>query len=283
MPYTDYTLLSKLQHGGTSAVYKVRDIDTEEIRVMKITPFKDVYKTAWLNEVKMLTQFQYVRGVVKMYEYGEIEEHGYIVLELCDKDLFEDPIKPSEIKQVFLFLYNVLTTIHSMGYCYCDLKPENVLRKNKGYRLCDFTSCQPIGTISNVLYGTPHVLAPELLKHVNSENIQNGFSVHPTVNYYYDEKIDTWGLGCMMYEIILHEAFDIKKMNEKLTTLTNPQLKELITLCLNVDPLQRLRIWELSKKMKDLKMQTFYGLPNSSHPNPPPSRVDPQKKKRQKR
>lgn len=255
MPYKDYTILRSLASGGTAHVYEVKDNDTEEILVMKITSFKKLQKKIWLNEVNMLQKLQYVRGIVKMIEYGEVADQkndsfGYIILEKCGLDLFESPIKTNEIKTIFLFLYHILTTLHSMGYCYCDLKIENILRQGKGFRLCDFSSCQPIGTLTNVMYGTPHVIAPELL-----------IALEKKQEYYYDEKIDSWGLGCVMYEIITGEKFDRHKLQD-FKNVTDVYYKTIIQECLEHNPTTRVRIRELSKKMKQTNL-----LPNQDHPN----------------
>lgn len=244
MPYKDYKILNELRSGGTSHVYKVLDNDTEEIRVMKVTSFNQIQKLVWLNEIQMLQKFQYIRGVVKLYEFGEVEDSnhenfGYAVLEVCEDDLFESPIREPERKSIFLFLYSILTTIHALGYCYCDLKPENILRKGKGFRLCDFSSCQPIGTLTNVMYGTPHVMAPEIVQTLESKK-----------DYFYDEKIDSWGLGCLLYELITNEQFD--RNDWQLQNVSDPYYRTILQLCLEANPLTRVRVWELSKKMKDL-------------------------------
>lgn len=253
MPYKDYNILEPLSPGGTATIYNVEDKDTGEIRVMKITSFEQIQKNIWLNEVNILQKFQYVRGIVKMYEFGEVEDasgskFGYVVLEKCEKDLFDHAVLPREFKNVFLFLYSVLTSLHSMGYCYCDLKMENILRKGRGFRLCDFSSCQPVGTITNIMYGTPHLMAPELIQRF-----------HEKKEYYYDEKIDTWGLGCIMYEMVSQKKFD----RQDIIPVDDKHYESIIKMCLETDPHKRIRIWELSKKMKDL-----LNLSNLSNPLP---------------
>ena len=254
MPYKDYTTLCELRSGGTSRVYKVQDNDTGEIRAMKVTSFKEIQKLVWLNEIQMLQKLQYIRGVVKMYEFGELEDgnkelFGYAVLELCDEDLFEKPIIKTEQRGIFLFLYSILTQLHTLGYCYCDLKLENILRKGRGFRLCDFSSCQPIGTFTNVIYGTPHVIAPELLK-----------SSEEKKDYFYDEKIDTWGLGCVLFELITGEQFDRLVVRERIQKISDPYFAPILQLCLEPNHLIRIRIWELSKKTSDL-LETHKSVP----------------------
>ena len=256
MPYKDYTLIKFLKHGGTSRIFKVQDNDTGELRVMKITSFLDLEKSIWLNEIKMLEKFQYLRGVVKMIEYGEIQDgkgqyFGYLILELCEDDLREKKIQPGEIKKLFLFLYRVLTTIHSMGYCYCDLKLENILRQGQGFKLCDFSSCQPLGTMTNVLYGTLHLMAPELIPCIKEKK-----------NFFYDEKIDTWGVGCVLYEIItgkpvnsLDEYFlttitdELQNSVLNISTVERLTYQAIVQLCLSRHPAARPRLWELSEQI----------------------------------
>jgi len=254
MPYKDYRILSELKPGGTSRVYRVQDVETDELRVMKVTSFQQIQKPVWLNEIQMLQKFQYVRGVVKMYEFGEVadsnqETFGYTVLELCQDDLFESPIRDTERKAVFLFLYGILTTLHALGFCYCDLKPENILRQGKGFRLCDFSSCQPIGTLTNVMYGTPHVMAPEILQTLEAKK-----------DYFYDEKIDSWGLGCLLFELLTRKQFDRAQLTQQVQSVSDPYFRTILQLCLEVNPVARVRVWELSKKMKD--------LPGAEHSKP---------------
>lgn len=259
MPYKDYIFLEELKPGGTSRVHVVRDQETEEKRIMKITTFRKIKRQIWQNEIHALQRFQYVRGIVKMYEFGEFqdqakEDFGYVVLEHCDNDLLESPIQSNEIYSVFLFLYHTLTTIHALGYCYCDLKLENVLRMGKGYRLCDFSSCQPIGTMNNILFGTPHLLAPELLQCVDQKS-----------TYFYDEKIDTWGLGCLMLEMVLHEAFDRHHIQNQLNEVENPLYHKLIQICTQTNPQTRIRLWELSQHVN---FQTLTSSPSLIPPSP---------------
>ena len=246
MPYKDYHILTNVRSGGTSHVYQVIDRDTDELRVMKVTSFKHIQKSIWLNEIHMLQKFQYVRGVVKMYEFGEVEDtnqetFGYAVLEWCDEDLLKSPVDAPEWTRIFGFLCHVLSTLHTLGYCYCDLKPENILLKGQGYRLCDFSTCQPSGTLTSVLYGTPHVLAPELLQQLEEAQ-----------DHRYDEKIDSWGLGCLMVELILQEQFDRDRRLEQLSRIQDEYFRSLLPLLLDPDPRTRLTIGELMRRLQGL-------------------------------
>jgi serine/threonine protein kinase len=238
----------------------MKDRDTGEILAAKITPFNQIRREMWENEVRMLQQCQYIRGVVKMYEYGTYldrhkTEHGFIITELCKGDLVEFPLHKSEFTKFLCFVVNMLCVFHHMNLCLCDLKRENILRKGTGYRLCDFSSCQPVGTLTGFLYGTPHLLAPELIE-----------SVPVGVGYYYDDKVDIWNLGCLLFEIATSEpAFEndgkersravlYKNIMSKTPTyslIRNRHIRHLIQSCLSKNPKNRATITQLQHMLKE--------------------------------
>lgn len=249
-----YRVLSTIAQGGTSMVYKVNDVETGESLALKVTPFSHVSKTIWENEISVLKKFQYTRGIIKMWDYWQTSDHGYMVMELCDGDLCEEPVTTiTEQQRLFLFLLHVFKSIHGAGYCYNDLKIENVLRKGQGFRLCDFSSCLPIGTTSKTLYGTPTVMAPEMIQ-----------SFHQHRTYYYDEKNDSWGFGTLMYEVITgYPVYSIPAKLSLIQTLScisrqkidfsrveNVMLRRVLEKCLCPDPQTRIRIWEIERELR---------------------------------
>jgi len=252
--YKDYTIHNELASGGTSHVYRVTDNETGETRVMKVTSFSRVPKQLWLNELNMLQKFQYVRGIVKMYEFGEgfdanNDSFGYCVLEMCDSDVFESPVPKQELLKFLSFVANILVTIHSLGYCYCDLKSENILRKMNGYRLCDFSSCQPIGTHSTIIFGTLSVMAPEIRT-----------ATALKCEYVYDEKIDSWGFGCLLFELLTQTTPDLTNNSNLLKSIqritVDPTMdagyRKIIELCLDNDPKRRATMQTVMRLIHDL-------------------------------
>ena len=85
-------------------------------------------------------------------------------------------------------LLKALDHMHNNGIFHRDIKPENILLLNDHIKLADFGSCK--GMYSEHPYteyiSTRWYRAPECL-------LTDG---------YYDFKMDLWGVGCVMFEII---------------------------------------------------------------------------------
>ena len=100
-------------------------------------------------------------------------------------------LSDEQAKFVFTCLSNGIEHCHEKNIIHGDIKPSNVLLKldkdNEivDCRLSDFgLACQLKDyTSSNEVCGTPLFMAPELL----------------VMNSLYNEKIDIWGLGCILY------------------------------------------------------------------------------------
>ena len=78
--------------------------------------------------------------------------------------------------------------LHDRRIMHRDLKPENLLLdSNFNVKLCDFGwACHlPENQRRNSTCGTVEYMCPEILKQVN-----------------YDEKVDIWGLGILLYEFL---------------------------------------------------------------------------------
>ena len=84
--------------------------------------------------------------------------------------------------------------LHSKNIIHRDIKPANYLIKVNPsgsfiVRLTDFGLCH-IGLKASGWMGTPGYIAPEMFE---------------TVNPSYDEKVDCWSLGAVLYEVLTFE------------------------------------------------------------------------------
>lgn len=88
-------------------------------------------------------------------------------------------------------MYSVLKALnymHKRNLFHRDIKPENILLKSDQVKLADLGSCK--GSLSTLPYteyiSTRWYRAPECLM----------------TDGYYDYKMDIWGVGCVLFEII---------------------------------------------------------------------------------
>jgi len=105
--------------------------------------------------------------------------------------------------------------IHGKGYCYRDLKPENLVMHKSGYiKMIDFGFAKhlPYTEKGKVMYkthtmcGTPEYLAPELVAH-------KGHTV----------SADYWSFGCFVYELLTGQTpFCHRDQNEILKRIMKP-------------------------------------------------------------
>lgn len=145
--------------------------------------------------------------------------------------------------------------IHSHGYAYRDLKPENLLVDSKGHiRICDFGFAKRLGPgeKTTTLCGTPEYLAPELV-------LSRG----------HNRAVDYWALGVFIYELITGNTpfYDnnqsrifVKIINASkvlnFPSSLRPSIKDLVTKLLDPNPV--LRLGMLRGNWEDIKQHVWF-------------------------
>lgn len=80
----------------------------------------------------------------------------------------------------------IIENLHKRGIVYRDLKPENIMVDDEGYlKLIDFGTAKFIKGKTYTIVGTPHYMAPEVIK-------GSGYS----------QTVDLWSMGVIIYEFI---------------------------------------------------------------------------------
>lgn len=120
--------------------------------------------------------------------------HYCIVFELLSTDLFSylkrhnfQGMNINVLKRIAIQMLIGLKHIHKVGLIHCDLKPENVLFKVKNkssIKIIDFgSSCKQSNKLFTYIQSR-YYRAPEIILGID-----------------YNEKIDIWSLGCILFEM----------------------------------------------------------------------------------
>ena len=132
-------------------------------------------------------------------------------MELCIETLRQVQFKCKKEEKIRMSreIFDCIEFIHSKGIIHGDLKPDNILLTvDKSIKICDFGASQFINQEQKetIPFCTLWYRAPEL---IFCEPI-------------YDERIDSWSLGCILYELFQTKVlFKAKNDNCQITKICN--------------------------------------------------------------
>jgi serine/threonine-protein kinase len=169
----NFDVLERLGEGARSTIYAVVDPLTRQTFALKHvvrTEPKDIrFIEQMENEYNISKQFTHP-NLRRSYELKinktlllKVAE-AFLIMELFVGKALDVHLPPSLIDIIDTFLQTAqgLKAMHVMGYAHCDMKPNNVLRDDKGHvKVIDFGQSVKIGTIKERIQGTPDFIAPE--------------------------------------------------------------------------------------------------------------------------
>ncbi len=200
-----YRVLSVLGEGAMGVVYRAHDpsIDRE-------VAVKTIRKQVLANEqvaAQMVERFRREAvaagrlthpGIVAVYDYGEVDDAAFIVMELAPGTSLEHhvdrngPFSTQETLGLMTQVLEALGYAHSRGVVHRDIKPANLLVSVDGrVKITDFGIARIESsnlTHAGTTLGTPMYMAPEQ------------FIGGPI-----DHRIDLFAVGVMVYELLTGE------------------------------------------------------------------------------
>ncbi|KAI8896023.1 kinase-like domain-containing protein [Globomyces pollinis-pini] len=197
--FEDFRMTQKLGEGTFSEVLKVKHKTNGKIYAMK--RFRKRFNSTFeeiqnLREIQALRRLNPHTHVIQLIEVIFDQKHGVLALnfELMDCNLYELISKKNTVmteqkaKNYFFQICKGLDYMHSKGIFHRDIKPENILIKENTIKLADFGSCRGIHSKQpyTEYIATRWYRSPECL-------LCDGI---------YTFKMDQWGAGCVLYEII---------------------------------------------------------------------------------
>lgn len=201
-PVTNYEKIKRIGEGTYGVVYKARDRTTGEVVALKkilMHREKDGVPLTAIRELRVLQSCGHPNIVaLKKVVTGSKPDSVFMVFEYCEHDMgrlldsMPRPFSEAEVKCLMQQLLEAVEWLHSRSVMHRDMKLCNILMTRHGrLKLCDFGLARYVSAYDESY--TPGVVtlwyrAPELLMGMTN----------------YTDKIDLWGVGCIMGELLKH-------------------------------------------------------------------------------
>ena len=168
-----YDVLERLGEGAGSTIYRVRDPQTGRELALKHVVRSDQKDIRFVEQME--TEFEISRqfthpNLRRSYEL-KIQKtmlvktaEAFLLMELVDGKPLDvaPPRDMMDTLDTFIGAAQGLRAMHQMGYAHCDIKPNNILRNDKGeVKVIDFGQSCRLGTVKERIQGTPDYIAPE--------------------------------------------------------------------------------------------------------------------------
>jgi eukaryotic-like serine/threonine-protein kinase len=208
MPQTllNYEVLERLGEGARSVIYAVSDPVTKQIYALKHVV------RAEPKDIRFIEQMQAEYEVSKNFTHPSLRRtyelkiiktmlvkiaEAYLVMEMFDGHPLDErrKAKPTstadylDIIDTFVQAAGALKAMHDMGYAHCDIKPNNILKNDKGQvKVIDFGQSCKIGTVKERIQGTPDYIAPEQVDRLPISAQTDVFNLGATLYWALTEK-----------------------------------------------------------------------------------------------
>ena len=197
--YDNYENFRQITTSQFGEVYICTHIPSKRTRCMKIykkEKLNNINQNNFEEEIELVKQLDHP-NIFKIYEFFQDGSNFYLVSEYLDGgELFDyiEKNKTFDEKTVCIIMEQVFSAIlylHKRGIVHRDIKPENIMLSKKddiySIKLIDFGTSKAFikDDKMNAPMGTCYYMAPEMLR-------RN-----------YDERIDIWACGIMMYMMLV--------------------------------------------------------------------------------
>ncbi|CRK29636.1 Serine/threonine-protein kinase ark1 like [Verticillium longisporum] len=237
-----------LGKGKFGRVYLAKERTTGFICALKVLHKNEIQQGRVEKQVRREIEIQSnLRhpNILQLYGHFHDSKRVFLILEFAGKgELYKHLRRESKFPewkaaQYVAQMASALRYLHRKHVIHRDIKPENILVGIHGeLKLSDFGwSVHAPNNRRNTMCGTLDYLPPEMIKPGSSDN-------------YYNEKVDLWSLGVLMYEFLVGEApFEdspvmtqrrIARADMTVPSFVSPEAKDLIKRLLVLDPDKRI-------------------------------------------
>ncbi|KAL6449810.1 MPS1 Serine/threonine-protein kinase MPS1 [Candida maltosa Xu316] len=228
-----YEKLELLGKGGSSKVYRIKDVNDHSIFALKkvaLDNYEDV--NGFKGEIDLLKKLKTCSRVVRLVDHAITGGSIYLIMEKGDLDLadvFSHRMKLGAsldlnfVRYHAIEMFKCLKEVHDAGVVHSDLKPANFLFVKGMLKLIDFGIANAVPEHTVNVYresqiGTPNYMAPEAIGDSVFSSSKNVWRV--------GKPSDIWSVGCILYQFIYGKApFAAYTGHQKTLAITNPKIK----------------------------------------------------------
>ncbi len=258
-----YEVLSHIGTGGMGMVYKVRDLQTNEIVALKVLKpgiASDPAMQENLRREVCLARKVTHKNVSRIHEFNRSNGTACISMEFIEGESLASrlrrigPLPPREALEIIRQICGGLREAHVQGIVHRDLKPANIIVDRSGsVKIMDFGIARLVhddSQMTGTVAGTPAYMAPEQveLKHV-------------------DARTDIYAVGLLLYEMIagcpafsgdnpiavaVKQIREFPKRPREIVPSITAETESIILRCLQKDPAKRFQsVDELELALRD--------------------------------
>jgi serine/threonine-protein kinase len=168
-----YDVLERIGEGARSVIYSVTDPNTRQTFALKHVERKEP------KDIRFIEQMEAEYAISKDFTHPNLRRtfdlkivktillkvtDAYLLMELVEGKPLDvrPPTEMLDIVDTFIQSAHGLKAMHNLGYAHCDIKPNNILRNDRGkVKVIDYGQSCKIGTVKERIQGTPDFIAPE--------------------------------------------------------------------------------------------------------------------------
>ena len=238
-----YVLKDKIEKNGFGICYNANDNNNKLYAIKEI----NIQNKNYMDEIKILKKMN-SKYSIEFIDIIENNDYIYLVMELCDgnlNDLLKKRNKNLDIITIFEIIFQLneaLKYMYLKGIEHTNLKPENILIKNKNYfhiKLSDYMLTKNFLNNNNsklINYKSLYYQAPEVYQ--NKRN----------------KKSNLWSIGLILYYLYFNQLpfidnEDYFNLNKIILKKTHSEiLDDLISKLLIKNPNERIN-WDEMKEL----------------------------------